>query len=107
MDSYDGNGNLTGYTPTDGPPTTFSYAAYYPSGITFSTLTQQVVNPGQPTAQSSSFAYIVPMLGPASTTDAAGVKTTYQYDGFGRLQTILDNNDNPIKKYTYRYVTQP
>lgn len=108
MDSYDGNGNLTAYTVADGPTTTFGYIPYTPpGGVLFSVVSGQTLNAGQPTAQTTSYTYQRPLLGPASMTDPRGVTTSYQYDNFGRLQTIKDKDGLVLKYYTYRYATQP
>jgi YD repeat-containing protein len=44
-----------------------------------------------------------PLVGMTSVTDPRGVKTTYVYDDFGRLQTIKDMNNNTIETYEYHY----
>jgi YD repeat-containing protein len=47
-----------------------------------------------------------PLVGITSSTDARGVTTYYEYDGFGRLKLIKDQNGNIIKKYEYKYASQ-
>jgi YD repeat-containing protein len=37
--------------------------------------------------------------------DPRGVVTTYEYDAFGRLQTIKDHNGNKLEGYDYHYKT--
>jgi len=44
-----------------------------------------------------------PLKGITSTTDENGRTTYYQYDNFGRLQTILDNELKLLKQMTYHY----
>jgi YD repeat-containing protein len=44
-----------------------------------------------------------PLIGIKSYTDQNGLKTTYEYDGFGRLNLVKDNNNSIVKKYTYHY----
>ena len=44
-----------------------------------------------------------PLVGMTSVTDPRGVKTTYEYDPFGRLQTIKDENNKAIENYDYHY----
>lgn len=108
MDSYDSNGNLTAYSVADGPTTTFSYQTYTPpGGVLFSVVSGQTLNAGQANAQTTSYTYQRPLLGPASLTDARGVTTAYQYDNFGRLQTVRDKDGYVLKHYTYHYATQP
>lgn len=43
----------------------------------------------------------IPGVGKTSETDTNGVTTYYEYDGFGRLLRVLDNNRNKIKEYEY------
>jgi YD repeat-containing protein len=47
-----------------------------------------------------------PLVGITEMIDPRGVKTTYQYDTFGRLQTVKDHNGNMIEKYDYHYKNQ-
>jgi YD repeat-containing protein len=35
--------------------------------------------------------------------DPRGVKTTYEYDTSGRLQTVKDHGGNVLKNYDYHY----
>jgi YD repeat-containing protein len=44
-----------------------------------------------------------PLLGVTSQTDPSGKTVSYQYDGLGRLQTILDQDNNVLKQYDYQY----
>ena len=46
------------------------------------------------------------LVGIASETDARGVTTYYNYDGYGRLSTIKDYNNYLIRKHTYHYKTR-
>ena len=42
-----------------------------------------------------------PIVGKTSETDPSGRSTIYQYDGLNRLQTVLDQDNNVLKTYTY------
>lgn len=44
-----------------------------------------------------------PQVGMISKTDAAGIKTRFEYDSSGRLAFIKDNKGNIMKKYQYHY----
>jgi YD repeat-containing protein len=43
-------------------------------------------------------------IGLSSETDHNGVSTYYEYDEFGRLKRVLDNDRNVRKEYDYSYV---
>ena len=42
-----------------------------------------------------------PIVGMTSQTDPSGRSVIYQYDGLNRLQTVLDQDNNVLKTYTY------
>lgn len=44
-----------------------------------------------------------PFIGMTSQTDAKGMTTYYDYDSFGRLMNVRDQNGNILKNYTYHY----
>jgi YD repeat-containing protein len=55
-----------------------------------------------PNAQVTVYQY-KPLAGITLITDPRGVKTTYEYDSFGRLQAIKDTNNKAIESYEYHY----
>ncbi|MDR0864448.1 MAG: RHS repeat protein [Candidatus Symbiothrix sp.] len=55
-----------------------------------------------PHAQVTTFTY-KPLVGILTSTDPHGVITTYEYDGFGRLQTIKDENSRAVENHDYHY----
>uniref|UniRef100_UPI00374DE697 RHS repeat domain-containing protein n=1 Tax=Niabella hibiscisoli TaxID=1825928 RepID=UPI00374DE697 len=46
------------------------------------------------------------MIGITSETDATGRTIFYEYDSFGRLNIIRDNEGNIVKKTCYNYMGQ-
>lgn len=55
-----------------------------------------------PNAFITSYTY-KPLVGMTSQTDAKGMTTYYEYDAFGRLQYVKDQNQNIVKSNTYHY----
>lgn len=56
-------------------------------------------------AQMTTYTYR-PLVGMASQTDPSGITTFYQYDGFGRLNTIKDEKGNIVRKICYNNAGQ-
>lgn len=56
-------------------------------------------------AMMSTYTY-VPLIGISSLSDASGRITYYEYDSFGRLKLIRDQNQNILKKYEYKYASR-
>lgn len=55
-----------------------------------------------PNAQITTYSHI-PLVGVSSISDAKGLTTYYEYDGFQRLKNIKDQNGNVIKNNIYHY----
>ena len=56
-------------------------------------------------AQMKTYTY-TPLIGKSSECDVDNRVTYYQYDGFGRLRVLLDQDHNIIKTYQYHYIGQ-
>lgn len=54
------------------------------------------------TAMMSAYIYR-PLVGVVTMIDPRGLKTTYSYDGFGRLKDVKDNDGNLLSENDYRY----
>ena len=57
-----------------------------------------------PNAEVTTFTY-KPLVGVTSITDLRGIKTSFNYDNFGRLQNTKNHSDEIFESYDYRYVT--
>lgn len=57
---------------------------------------------GLPNAHVISYSH-EPLIGVKSQTDAKGMATYYDYDGFGRLESVKDQNGYIVKNYQYNY----
>lgn len=55
-------------------------------------------------AQMTTYTY-EPLVGMTSQTDARNYTTYYEYDDFGRLETIKDENGKILEHYEYNYAT--
>lgn len=57
---------------------------------------------GLPNALISTYTYY-PLRGCLTSTDPRGIKKSYHYDDFGRLDNIKDDNSKNIEQYTYNF----
>ncbi|MBX3241949.1 MAG: hypothetical protein KIT80_13255 [Chitinophagaceae bacterium] len=57
-------------------------------------------------AQMTTYTY-EPLIGMTSQCDVNNRITYYRYDGFGRLNLVLDQDGNIVKKICYNYAGQP
>lgn len=55
-----------------------------------------------PNSQVTTYIY-KPLMGVISSTNPAGLTTTYEYDTFGRLAKIKDSDGHVIESYEYNY----
>jgi YD repeat-containing protein len=59
-----------------------------------------------PGAQASIYSY-QPGVGMLATIDPRGVRSTYEYDGSGRLIAVRDHTGNIVRQMCYNYANQP
>jgi YD repeat-containing protein len=55
-----------------------------------------------PNTQITTYTY-KPLIGILRVTDPRDIRTTYEYDSFGRLQTVKDGNNKVVENYEYHY----
>jgi YD repeat-containing protein len=77
-----------------------SAAAPAPSDLT--QLNNLRSNPNLQRAEITTYEY-KRLVGMTKQTSPQGVVTTYEYDAFGRLQTVKDHNGNQLEGYDYHY----
>ncbi len=126
FDDYDTKGNLLQTTGRDGIVTSYLWDATgrYPlaevKGATYAQISSQngqvanyssltlynSLNSLVPSAHILTYSY-TPLVGMTSSTDPKGVTTWYEYDNFGRLKCIKDDDQKILKQFDYRYYTDP
>lgn len=72
-----------------------------PNGNVLSTLQIETLKNQLPNSLVTTYGH-EPLRGLTLQTDPNGIKTTYEYDGFGRLYWVKDNDNNLLKKYEYK-----
>lgn len=131
FDSYDSAGNLTMQHKPNGIYTTtlWGYNKRYPiaqfENATFSTIAaalgvqiSQLENFNEENLNQinalrllltdvmiKTYTYL-PLVGVSSTTDVKGISTFYEYDSFGRLMFVKDQDLNVLQRYCYGYQGQ-
>ena len=94
--AYDANNNLTQYT-ADGLVTSIVWTGIFPTLVSKNS---NAAN-GAP-ALTTTYLYD-PIFGITSQVAPNGIKTTFRYDGLGRLQEAKDSNGKIVKSYKYNY----
>lgn len=91
--SYDANGNILQQTAFDG--TTIKYNWH----STLNLVTEQILNEG---VQEQKTTYVhKALVGVSTIKDPNGIKKSFEYDDFERLEFLRDNSDNVLTKYRY------
>ncbi len=132
FDSYDNTGNVTSFSNENDIKKVFvfGYNNTYPvaevigetyahvSGVLNNSILQnpssdqvlrdelQKIRQNFPAALVNTYTY-KQMMGITSKTDAANRTTYYEYDAFGRLVLVRDQDGNAVKKVCYNYAGQP
>jgi YD repeat-containing protein len=112
--SKNGLYSITGGSGTSVTGRTFNGWTYYEHKITASSATLTISGTGPIDevrlypygAQMTTYTY-EPLVGMTSQCDPNNRITYYDYDPFGRLMLIKDQDGNILKKYCYNYAGQP
>lgn len=130
-DKYDEHGNLLQYTMENGTPVSiiWGYNGQYPiakvEGVAYSDIQSQanplsasnnltessfdalrtMVNASNKYAMLTCYLY-EPLVGVTAIIQPDGQKATYEYDDFGRLKLIKDQDGNVLKEIEYNYYNQ-
>lgn len=103
-------GTQSGYPITGRTVNGWKYYEHKITGVTTATLTGSglidEVRLYPAVAQMTTYTY-EPLVGITSQCDANNRISYYQYDGFGRLILIKDQDNNIVKKICYNYAGQP
>jgi YD repeat-containing protein len=102
FNSYDADGNLGGYTLVNGRTDNFVYQSYTHDAVKLTLVTSQTQDNGGAN-HLSTFNYTLPALGISSLVAPNQLTTTFEYDNFGRLKAIKDNQGYLLKSYQYKY----
>lgn len=128
-DSYDNIGNVTQYTGTDGIVTSLLWdatgtyimakvegaiyshistkagkASNYSSKMLWSDL-REILETSAPNAMIITYSH-KPLVGITEQTSVNGTTTYYNYDFFGRLAEVRDDEGRLIKNHSYNYANQ-
>ncbi len=104
FDQYDGNGNLLQYhTPGDlYHSINWGWAGTYPVAETTNSVYKENVNLYPAESRTTKYAY-QPLIGVRSITAPDERSTFYEYDDFGRLTLIRDQDQNIVKRIDYHF----
>lgn len=122
FDDYDSFGNLLQTTSRDGITTAYlwnsigNYLMAEVKGATYSQISSQdgkaanyssltlrnSLNGLVPNSLIQTFSY-TPLVGMTSQTDPNGVTTYFDYDSFGRLKLVKNDDTHILKRYTHHY----
>lgn len=114
INSYDNKGNITQYTGTDNIPVSLVWNAdktLTTAKVVNATYASLLALPGGlsanfrtalPAARVTTFTYR-PLIGVTAITDINNKTISYEYDEYGRLKLLRDQDNNVIKTFDYKY----
>jgi YD repeat-containing protein len=103
FNNYTSDGKPILYTELNGITTSLEY--WDNTDINKKNLVKTKIVGTGPTAQTTTYDYF-PLIGIKETVQPNGIKMTYKYDDFNRLENIRDTNGKLIKSNTYNYKGQ-
>lgn len=104
FDQYDGHGNLLQYHTPGGlyRSINWGWAGIYPVAETTNSVYMEDVNQYPAESRTTNYTYL-PLVGVGSITTPDKQSTFYEYDDFGRLTFIRDQDQNIVKHIDYHY----
>lgn len=105
LDSYDTNGNLLSYKMVGGVSNAYTYQTTPYNGSFIVYPSSETKNAGGTSPFTTYYAYTIPLLGVREITAPNGLKSSFDFDDFGRLQRIKDHEANILQEYWYSFAT--
>ena len=103
-DSYTSTGRLSSFHRTAGSTTSYTHQSTF-NQVYHHRLLTETGNTGSSNAQTTNYITDMPIVGVNQITAPNALKTYFEYDDYGRLQRIKDDNQDILKEHAYQYST--